>query len=51
MYYVSTEKRNYNSVDSRKQWDIIRENWQDYSQVISVYRWEDGWQEESTEGW
>lgn len=39
MYHVETQERNYNSVDSPKQFRVVRKNWSDYSPVVNVFKW------------
>jgi hypothetical protein len=39
MYHVETQERNYNSVDSPEQFQIIRTNWEDYSPVVRAFHW------------
>lgn len=47
-YYVVTEERSYNSVDSLEHLINIRRNWQDYSRTLQVFQWHNdgtGWVE------
>lgn len=45
MYFVRTEQRAYNSVDSPEQFKVIRENWNDHTPVIRAFKWTNphGW--------
>lgn len=49
-FYVITEMRTYNAIDSKSHLDIVRKNMKDTTKIKSVWKWNEKW-EEVTEEW
>ena len=40
VYNIWTEERNYNHVNGKDHFQIVRDNWNDHSKIVDIHIWD-----------